>query len=207
MFTHHAVVCFTRELSPRHLPEALRVAGVDVVHRTTDRLTIDDVRALKESAVGMPLEAPVRSVVVIARELQAEAQHALLKLLEEPPLATRFVFVLPPTVMLLPTLRSRVHTEVLADTSAELPQPFIDFLGQSYKDRLETVAQVTKDKQVEVIDALICGAEAYVAGKVVELPELAQTLRLIRRYVSLPGASRKMLLEALALALPAGRQL
>lgn len=54
----------------------------------------------------------VRRVIIIedAQALTTEAQNALLKTLEEPPLDTIFILTLANTANILPTILSRVHT-------------------------------------------------------------------------------------------------
>ena len=52
------------------------------------------------------------------------------------------------------------------------------------------------------IEEIITGAEKYLAENLRAQPALATSVMLVREYVMTPGASKKMLLEELALSLP-----
>lgn len=74
----------------------------------TGAIKIDQVREAVERAAYRPFEGRRRVVIVDdADTLNAEAQNALLKTLEEPPAASTFILVTSRPDMLLPTVRSR----------------------------------------------------------------------------------------------------
>jgi DNA polymerase III subunit delta' len=74
----------------------------------TGAIKIDQVREAVERAAYRPFEGRRRVVIVDnADALNAEAQNALLKTLEEPPAASTFILVTSRPDMLLPTVRSR----------------------------------------------------------------------------------------------------
>lgn len=83
---------------------------VTVVDRAGDKLeiTVDQVREVRADAVIMPNEA-ARKVYIIrnADTMNAAAQNALLKSLEEPPAQAAFVLAAENPSLLLPTVRSR----------------------------------------------------------------------------------------------------
>jgi DNA polymerase-3 subunit delta' len=71
-------------------------------------IKIDPVRAVLGRAGFRPLDGRARVVIIDeAHELEVPAQQALLKMLEEPPSATRFVLVTPQPDRLVATIRSR----------------------------------------------------------------------------------------------------
>ncbi|MDR1464388.1 MAG: hypothetical protein LBJ11_03690 [Oscillospiraceae bacterium] len=85
---------------------------------------IDAIRQLRQDAYILPNEAD-RKVYVLhnAQSLTAEAQNALLKLLEEPPPAVCLVLTVPSARMLLPTVLSRATVLRLGESRDEAPDP------------------------------------------------------------------------------------
>src|SRR3989344_3106336 len=79
----------------------------DVDIRTYPQLTVSDARALCERATMKSVAGGRRIFITIAPTLTIEAQHTLLKTLEEAPGNALFFFVVPNPLQLLPTLRSR----------------------------------------------------------------------------------------------------
>jgi DNA polymerase-3 subunit delta' len=74
----------------------------------TGTIKVDQVREAVERSAYRPFEGKRRVVIIDdADAMQAEAQNALLKTLEEPPAASMFVLVSSRPDMLLPTVRSR----------------------------------------------------------------------------------------------------
>ncbi len=94
-------------------------------------ISIDQVRELQQFlALKIPGDKPIARVVMIvdAHLLSVEAQNALLKLLEEPPLDTVFILTVAHMEMLLPTIRSRVSV-------LQVSPPPLDELQEWYKAR------------------------------------------------------------------------
>lgn len=203
MLNHHALVYVADSIAATDLPATLMVPSVDVVHLVVDRLRIDDARQVIADALAKPVTLASRTIVIAARDLQPEAQNALLKLFEEPPATTRFVLVVPRFDMLLPTLRSRVLYVGTAAHVESADTYFSEFIEASYADRLAQVANFAKEKDTAAMEAIVRGAEAYAAANPLTNTPLLKTVLAVRDYFAFPGASRKMLLESLALALPA----
>ena len=71
-------------------------------------ITVDMVRQLRQEAYVLPNEAPCRVIVLAgAQSMTAQAQNALLKILEEPPALVRFILTCENRAQLLETVRSR----------------------------------------------------------------------------------------------------
>ncbi len=203
MPNHHALVYIADSVSTVALPDILKIPSVDVVHLITERLLIGEARQLIRDAATMPVSEAHRTFVVVARDLQIEAQNALLKLFEEPPVTTRFVLIVPRLDVLLPTLRSRVHLVSGHDSEARVENShFETFLRASYAERMAFIADYAKDKDTHAMESIVRGAELYAAVDVQQHAKLLTTILIIRDYFGFPGASRKMLLESLALSLP-----
>ena len=95
MNEHHAILLYADSLDASHLPDAYKVQSPDILHIFVDRFSIDDARELTLLASQTPFSASMRVFVVVAHDIAVEAQHALLKLLEEPPQSARFYLILP----------------------------------------------------------------------------------------------------------------
>lgn len=202
MQTHHALVYIAPSLEESVLPDSVRKQTADIQHVIVDRFGIADARALMLQAQQTAVEAAGRTFVLATKNIPVEAQNALLKLFEEPPRGVQFHVVIPQEGLLIPTLRSRV--QIVSDELTSLGDQtnFNDFLKSSYADRLALIVDITKQKDVSHIEEIISGAEKYLAENIRTQGTLATSIMLVREYVMTPGASKKMLLEELALSLP-----
>ena len=80
------------------------------VDRREDKqnILVDQIRAVREDAVVLPNEAEKKAYIIHQADLMnAQAQNAFLKLLEEPPESSGFILVAEDPGLLLPTVRSR----------------------------------------------------------------------------------------------------
>lgn len=198
---HHALVYCAPSLSASAVPTSLHKQTADIQHVVVDRFSIANVRQLIRAAQQTAVGEDGRSFVVVAAQIPVEAQNALLKLFEEPPQGVTFHLVIPQEGMLIPTLRSRVQI-VTTTPKTDTSEMFVEFLASSYADRLTFVADLAKNKEVAKIDELVREVEQYVHENVMHATKSAQALMLVREYIATPGASKKMLLEELALSLP-----
>lgn len=201
MNSHHAIVCIADTLEGSPVPEIYKRQSSDVSHVIVDRFSIDDARKLSQDALQKPIDSEYRVFVLVVTKLPEESQNALLKLFEEPPAQTRFYLVLPQEGILIPTLRSRVFVEESGEVQLSENHLFDTFLTDSYAQRLTTIVDITKKKDLQAIESIVRGAEVYAAKDVLNNHALLKTVLYIRKYIKTPGASAKMLLEELALAL------
>ena len=201
MHEHHALLIYAQDLETAPIPQEFKKQSADVLHYRHERLSIDHVRELIRTSLQAPVEAPLRTFIIQAREIATEGQHALLKLLEEPPQKAQFYLVLPATAMILPTLRSRLMEIVSVSAQPEENHFFTEFLNASQSKRLALVAQRSKDKDLLWIDSILQGAEAYCAQDVQSNRALLSSVLFVRSHIGSRGASAKMLLEEIALHL------
>ncbi|MFT5037404.1 MAG: hypothetical protein ACI9VM_000984 [Candidatus Azotimanducaceae bacterium] len=174
----------------------------DCEHFIYESFGIGEARTLSSRAFVKPVLRDVREFVVSFTSITSEAQNALLKLFEEPPVTSVFHVVLRNSDMLLPTLRSRL---LLVDTQLESTNTdaIKAFLKQSYKERIEEIATRTKKKDVSWIEEIGAGAEAFVAARKQKSESgVLASVMYVRQYLGARGSSSKMLLEELALSLP-----
>ena len=181
------------------LPEEYRAPGVDTHHITVEQFGIEAARYVQQRAHERPIKAAQQMFVLCAQNITVEAQNALLKLFEEPPKTTRFILIFPRRSLLLPTLRSRfaasaVQTSLVDSSLAR------EFLASNVATRLSTVAAATKEKRTKWMLQLV---NELAAEETVRTDATAtMVLAMVERYLHLTGASRKQLLEHLALSLP-----
>ena len=174
-------------------------AEYEVFHYET--LTIGDVRKIIQTAFVKPFTGDNKTMILEAGTLAIEAQHALLKVLEEPPTTTQFILVLNSLEGLLPTLLSRVMQPKVINKRRHSNNSFFTiFQTSSYASRLESIGRITKDKDVNQIDLLRDGVLWYLEQ---QPPSAIAAIMLdCVTKLSMRGASKKMLLEEIALTLP-----
>lgn len=197
-FSHHALICRSDDVKGFCLPETRELQEYHDIY--VDSLGVESVKNLIKRAYNKPNEYDLQCIIVRTDFITHEAQNALLKVVEEPPMSTRFVFVVPNDLVILPTLLSRLSF-VTSSSSNNLKNDFFDvFLSQSYKDRINTIEKMIKDKNLTWQRNIKIGLIEYVkrSKSVNNLKELEY----ISRWLLTRGASNKMLLEQLALILP-----
>lgn len=126
----------------------------DVALHTYDTFGIDDVRALQQAVRTKPL-AGHRIVVCTAQVLTHEAQHALLKLLEEPAEGTHLLFVLPQSHAILETVRSRVVIYTQREASSDI----FDFVHKTPGERLKDIERMLKAENPKLIETFLRDVE------------------------------------------------
>ncbi len=165
---------------------------------------INDVRALTNHAHRRPDGEETTRVILVATEfVTEEAQQALLKLIEEPPLSTKFVFVIPAGYSFLPTLESRFERVGVKEDLKE-SVAFTTFKSAPYTERLASIEKSVKAKDHAWQGEIKRGLVSYLKEAQLKLPlETLRELEYVSRLLLTRGASNKFLLEHLALTLPA----
>jgi len=203
MTSHHAVL-FSSAAPLLHVFDEAAPLSFAAEYRLP-QLGIDDVRTLIAAAYRRPHGDDIIQTLLVATEfITEEAQQALLKIIEEPPLSTRFVFVLPRGYNLLPTLESRFERQSEEGIVAHDISAFREFKNASYAERIAAIELSTKNKDHAWQQEIKNGLAAYLLGHKAELPLPAlKELEYVVRLLLTRGASNKFLLEHLALTLPA----
>jgi DNA polymerase III, delta subunit len=197
MTSHHAVL-----LSAEFPLEFQESSFVSHFEYRQPQVGIDMVRTLIQAAYLRPQNEETKQVILVATEfITEEAQQALLKIIEEPPVSTKFVFVLPRGYTLLPTLESRFERKTSAEQGVD-SSVFQEFKAASYKDRLDLIEESVKKKdhtwQANIKRGLLGHLLAHHAGL---NTTVLSDLEYISRTLLTRGASNKFLLEHLALTL------
>ena len=167
------------------------VPDIRIISYTNESFLVEHARQLRE--LHMSKSATERCVLVCADSMSREAQNALLKTLEEPAWRVIFMFVLPHTATLLPTLRSRLCLLSYKQESVSAEH----FLALTPAQRLKEIATLL---------------EKHKKGKIhrIELENLARSLVSVAprhslvsvadavKHVHHHGASLKAILEYIA---------
>ncbi len=166
------------------------------------QLGIGSVRELIVAAHRKPTGEGSEQLIVIRTEsITEEAQHALLKIAEEPPSGARFIFVVPIGYYLLPTLQSRLYK--VAVTTEEVPKAsFAVFCEASVADRLTQIDEAIKSKDMSWQREIKSGLLHFLHERKESMDSnRLASLEYIVRTLLTRGASNKYLLEHLALVL------
>jgi DNA polymerase III, delta subunit len=201
MHNHHAVLLLSESYVKSGYTPTSGSETIEIEIITFATLAISDVRKIIQLAFIKPLQAEVKIVVIEATAIAREAQQALLKIFEEPPLSTKFILVLPGIEGLLPTVLSRVSMPLGSAVATRTTNPFFTiFQSSSYAGRLEVISRITKDKDSDQIELLRSGVLWLLSQT--PLPPQAPQLAYCVDMMNVRGASKKMLLEEIALLLP-----
>ncbi len=156
-------------------------------------------------------------IIVRTKDITSVAEHALLKMCEDPTEDTH-IFILIPSISSIPdTLRSRAQIIKMPRTTMQADILAVNFMKVSKNERMDIIAEIIKkykdDKEVETSAPLrdearsLVDALATLAHKTYKFPysiqdqEKLSDLINAHRYLSTSGASVKMILEQLALVL------
>ena len=202
MISHHAVL-LSSQTPLTHSVEGLFSVSPSAEYRMP-QFAIADVRALIATAHRRPAGVAQEQLLLVATEfITEEAQQALLKIIEEPPVSTRFVFIIPEGYSFLPTLESRFERQQ-AFTNAPPSETFSDFIKAEYSERLSRIEESTKKKDQVWQADIKRGLMEYLktASQTLSASQLKE-LEYVLRLLLTRGASNKFLLEHLALTLPA----
>lgn len=191
---HHATL--VRSAAPQQYQ--VPASQAEVVPVAATAFGVADAARLRQLAQYRPAAGAAQTFVVSFDTITVEAQNALLKLFEDPPTATSFVVVAPPGLVLLPTLLSRLSVVATPAVTATAAQ-WGAFMQAPVAERLAQIAAWQKTKDAAWLAAMTDGLRhwLYTDGQATPL------LLLVAERLATRGASNKLLLEALALELPA----
>lgn len=200
MTSHHAVLISSP--SPLSYVVDGTFSGTPHAEYRLPQCTIGDVRALIATAYRRPSGEATEQLLLVATEfIIEEAQQALLKLIEEPPVSTRFVFIIPEGYTLLPTLESRFERQAPI-FKTEISETFNEFRNASYSGRLALIEESVKKKNHTWQAEIKRGLMSYVKSSSTTIPAVQlKELEYVLRLLLTRGASNKFLLEHLALTM------
>ncbi len=159
------------ERGDRESPSHRKMSGgnhPDFIHIAPDernRIRIDAIRAMSSRLALSPSEAAMQVVLIEAADsMNAAAQNALLKTLEEPPGHCCFLMTVRRYRSLLPTVRSRSqklqliptqHTEATSQLrEAGIPESIAPTLAALVGPDVERAEQMVEDGALEIYESL-----------------------------------------------------
>lgn len=190
----------------------------DVLVQEYDSMSVSDVEYIHSWHMNHNTSEACRVCIINTKFINHEAQHALLKILEEPKNNTKFFIIIGSVSNLLATIISRVHVihiPNLKNTSDTLNKENIEFIKMSVSDRITYISELIKEyKDTESSGSLRYKATSICSGleyfyyqefkKDKNNPKthfVLEELSSARKYLSVPGCSVKMILEHIALVL------
>lgn len=168
-----------------------------------ERFGIDNSRYLIEQSFIKPAEADKKLIVVIFSSITIEAEQALLKILEEPPLTTQFLFILPKGLSLLSTLNSRLQKIEFEAKGGRKLETLESFSKLSFKDRIGLIEKELKKEKSDWVKKIKNDLLLELENNSNKYSlKVLESLNFVIGNLNTRGAANKMLLEELALALP-----
>ena len=179
------------------------LSDVEVIE--VDLFGIDDSRDLIRRAYIQPKGTNNKKLLVVkSHSITVEAQQALLKILEEPPVTVIFLFLCKNIKSIIPTLKSRFF-EYKSNTIKEREdnKDFTDFCNLNYKERLLLIVKKVDDNDLVWLDNIKLGLAYFLTNSILSVNSQDRVvLSNIATYLGTRGASNKMLLEEFSLTMP-----
>lgn len=180
-----------------------------------NRLSIEEARSIRSRASTKALEGGKKFFILSLSTVNHEANHALLKTIEEAKPGTHFFLIVPAVDTVLPTIQSRCFVLSLSeDYSPKLsrareflespPAERLKFI-QPLLDRLEEAEDEEKREVKEEIRLFALNLEKHLFAQSRLDLSLLNSLRILKetdRYLTDPASSSRLILEHLALVLP-----
>lgn len=196
---HHAnLLIGTRDWGIKHIPREYQKKNTSTRFFDYDSMTIGHARELIREANLKAADGGQHVFVLSAKNILREAQNALLKLFEDPNPDTIFYLILQNEETLLLTLRSRLHV-LHTENAVPEKKDFGEFLSLGPADRLKIIEKKIKEEDTVWVKNIATGVEVH-AHKT-EDSEIIKNALMLSRYIETKGASKKMLLEHVALSL------
>jgi len=213
--THHAygIAGQPETIIPKLIKSLLKIGyrtkgNPDFRVESHDVMGVDESRVLKEAAGRKAISGSKKVFIISARGITKEAQNALLKVFEEPPLGTHFFLIVPSLEILLGTLRSRLFAvdafRINDNKTSSRAETFLDaavpFRLKIIQGLLKGADEETGKKELlafmdEIEQSLAAGERRSVADALEEVLK-------VKKYSRDRAPSFKLLLEHLALVLP-----
>ncbi len=190
-----------------------RIGNPDHREAVFDVFTVLDAHELARQAQLVPGAYGRKIFVYTVRTFSHDAQHALLKTIEEPPLGTHFFFLIRSSGMLIDTVRSRVQHIVINPDTQSKDAPFArQFLAAQPGARINMLLPWTKAKKEDKMeskeevreflrDLEMLLSSSHPRDEVATMHTL-QDIVYAERELASTSPSVKLLLESIALLAP-----
>lgn len=188
----------------------------DILFQVYESFSMNDSEQIKSWHSKRGITDGKRICIISTKFINREAEHSLLKIIEEPAVNTHFFIIIPDASVLLPTILSRAHViKIDKSNDSNLQKEVFSFVQFSPKDRIDKIALIVKNnKDLENSGQLRYYAIAFINELEIIFYQkfrknrkdkknifILEELQKARGYLSTPGASVKMILEHLALVI------
>ncbi len=186
----------------------------DIVVLRYGLFSVADARRVLETAASAPVIGESKVLIISASRAYHEAQNALLKLFEEPPVGTYLFFILPSLGGLLPTLRSRVQILKYGLTMSVIPESATAFIKGTKEKRSAIIKKLTsgrdeeerrelRDEAIEIINGIEAAAYKRRGDTLKQgVTSLLSDIGELRGHLYDRSAPVRMILEHLSLVIP-----
>ncbi len=145
--------------------------------------------------------------IIAAPTIPPDAQNTLLKIIEEPPLGTRFFLIVPSPELLLPTLRSRMQSlklEYQKEQSVVDAKLFLKATPESRLALLKPFLEKGEDDKRDLSGAILFlgELERVLSTHPGKNSQGIKAVYRARKYITDRGALAKVLLEQTAYTIP-----
>jgi DNA polymerase III delta prime subunit len=123
------------------------------------RVVTEDIRALYDSVRGKQT-TPRVFIIQSADRMMANAQHALLKLLEEPTSNVYFILETYNAELLFPTIRSRAQTLTILPLTSDQTDVYLEMLGVTDSTKRAQLRYIAEGLPVE-LNRLVADEEYF----------------------------------------------
>lgn len=184
----------------------------DLCQINIDNFKMDEVSLLRSMVDEKGFSTNKKIFIISANQFSLDAEHALLKMFEEPKKDTLFFLIVPDKNHLIDTLVSRFYfiPTNLESKNTEEVQNFIkmstnerisflkDFLKNEDEDEEGVLTDSTRAKSLRFINTLETILHKNISKNLSCFDQIFQ----VRKFLRQPGSSVKSLMESLALIVP-----
>ncbi len=201
-----------------YLLEFLKINNIEreniALDEVYESIGVGEVSTIQEHHSERGSNIGKKIILVRTKSINEVAEHALLKVCEEPTEDTIIFILIPSLSSVRGTLRSRAHIVRMPSVVSAYDKVAVEFIKVNKNERMEMIAEIIakhkdndtsaplRDEARELVDALLT-----LSHKVYKFPygsndkEKLNHLIQAHKYLSTSGASVKMILEHLALML------
>lgn len=191
----------------------------DLVEISIDNFKIDEAFVLKAMSAERGITENKKVFIVSANQFSLDAQHALLKLFEEPIADTHFFIITPDTDALIRTFVSRFFLIKTGDGAEDFTKDVENFINMPARARIdflkefmadvddESAEESIRSKSLKFLNTLEKELHDRVFNKskiLISNSDFFYQILKAREFLRQPGSSTKSLMESVALSIPQG---
>lgn len=224
MSTMHSIVIVSRNKEQRDA-RALKICqenhidkfDIGIIESTSSSSTvksigIEEIRSFQKKVFLKPFKSKIKAIILkINQNFTIEAQNALLKVLEEPPLNTIIILTVSNHDILLPTILSRCRIielnqkiEISEEESAQYFNLLISLLSLGIGGRLKLAQDIGKNKEEATFwleKMILAIRKKIIQDQVSQCSRLLISFQDTHKVLSTTNANQRLAIENLFLNL------